>query len=316
MSSEDKVLIPPRDAQGRQLPPTADVTIGKTLTPFTPAIVAGAPPDDRLPDKFQPFEHLQEVYLPQHNAIVRRYFSDHPDDWKPNIATARSSLRVACTMLDSDNQLIMNLRHHLLFDLLGYGKSNLIVYNGSFNDIAPPVAGHPRVYFYFSQDIESVPHGIPRVDAEYSFRLIKETAATYTKAKATALATLIKEFFIVNGQGIHFTKGKNIYSYNDPTNGYRLMIYAHQQTDAIPIIEKMLQCTEIVYDQHKLTLHEPLKDNTITPPEQLVYEKEIIPPKFRPTANVRFRYAYVQIPLVKKAVYLVDTTHRHTPLVH
>lgn len=136
------------------------------------------------------------------------------------------------------------------------------------------------------------------------------------KAKATTLATLIKEFFVINGEGIQFTKGKNIYRYTDPVNGYRLMIYAHLESDALPIIEKMLECTETVYDQNKLSTHEPLRDNTITPPEQLVYEKEIIPPKFRPNANVRFRYAYLEIPLVKKPIYLVDTTHRHIPLVH
>ncbi|MEH1827389.1 MAG: hypothetical protein V7L22_18835 [Nostoc sp.] len=77
-------------------------------------IVAATPPDDSLPDDFDPFEHLQTVYIPQHNAAVKRFFSDLPDDWKPNIATARSSLRTACTMLDNDNQLMMNLRHHLL----------------------------------------------------------------------------------------------------------------------------------------------------------------------------------------------------------
>lgn len=316
MPDQIPITIPPKDDQGKALPPTSVIATGATLEPFTPTIQAAEPPEDALPENFQPFLHLQEVYLPQHNAAVRLFFSDLPNDWKPNIATARSSLRVACTMLPGENELMTAMRHRLFYDLLGYGNSNLIVYNGSTNDIAPPTSGHPRVYFYFSQDIASVPHGTSRVDAEYSFRLIKETAATYTKAKATTLATLIKEFFIVSGQGIQFAKGKNIYRYNDPANGYRLMIYAHQETDALPIIQKMLECTETVYDQNKLSTHEPLRDNTVTPPEELVYEKEIIPPKFRPNANVHFRYAYVEIPLVKKPVYLVDTTYQHIPLVH
>ncbi|MEH1847706.1 MAG: hypothetical protein V7L25_22680 [Nostoc sp.] len=220
------------------------------------------------------------------------------------------------TIDPGDNELMIAMRHRLLYDILGYGHSNLIVYNGSTNDIAPPLAGHPKIYFYFSQDIASVPHGVTRIDAEYSFRLMKETSATITKAKLTTLATLIKEFFIVNGQGIQFAKGKNIYSYTDVANGYRLRIYAHQESDALPIIEKMLECQEIVYDPSKLTTHEPLKDNTIVPPEQLVYEKEIIPPKYRPNANVHFRYAYAEIPLLKKPIFLVDTTYKHIPLVH
>ncbi|WP_375495397.1 hypothetical protein [uncultured Nostoc sp.] len=314
--ADQGITIPPHDEQGRQFPPNSVISTGDTLTHATTTITAATPPEDALPDNFNPFLHLQEVYLPQHNAAVRLFFSDLPNDWKPNIATARSSLRVACTMLAGENELMTAMRHRLFYDLLGYGNSNLIVYNGSTNDIAPPVAGHPKVYLYFSQDVAGVPHGTTRLDAEYSFRLVKETAATYTKAKATALATLIKEFFLVSGQGIQFTKGKNIYRYSDPVNGYRLMIYANQETDALPVIQKMLECTETVYDQNKLTTHEPLRDNTVTPTEQLVYEKEIIPPKFRPIANVRFRYAYLEIPLVKKPIYLVDTTSKHIPLVH
>ncbi|MEH2139085.1 hypothetical protein [Nostoc sp.] len=310
------VNIPPITDSGGQFPPTSNIATGDSLTHSSTTVTAATPPEDALPENYDPFQHLKQVYYPQHNAAVALYFKDLPTDWKPNIASARSSLRVACTITPDDNELLIAMRHRLFWDLLGYGNSNLIVYNGSTNDIAPPVAGHPKVYFYFSQDIASVPHGTSRLDAEYSFRLIKETAATYTKAKAIALATLIKEFFVVNGQGIQFTKGKNIYSYTDPANGYRLRIYAHQETDALPIIQKMLECTETVYNQNKLNTHEPLRDNTVTPVEQLVYEKEIIPPKFRPIANVRFRYAYVEIPLVKKPVYLVDTTYKHIPLVH
>ncbi|MEI1375987.1 hypothetical protein PQG02_06955 [Nostoc sp. UHCC 0926] len=312
---DDKIYIPPDT--WRDDHKTSVIATGATTTPIpTPTVTAATPPEDGLPDNFDPFQHLKEVYRPQHNAAVRLFFSDHPDDWKPNIATARASLRVACTIDPGDNELMIAMRHRLLFDILGYGNSNLVVYNGSKNDIAPPVDGHPKVYFYFSQDIESVPVGSTRADAEYSFRLMHETAATITQAKLTALATLIKQHFVVEGVSIHFTKGKNIYRYSDPINGYRLMVYAHLQTDALPIIEKMLECQEIAYDENLLSIHTPEKSNTTTPVEKLVYGKEVKPPKFRPNANVRFRYAYVEIPLVKKPIYLVDTTHRHIPLVH
>ncbi|MEH1780095.1 MAG: hypothetical protein V7L26_13425 [Nostoc sp.] len=301
---------------GGQFPPTSVIATGATLTPATATVTAATPPEDALPDDYDPFQHLKQVYYPQHNAAVSLFFNDLGSDWKPNIATARSSLRVACTITPDDNELLIAMRHRLFWDLLGYGNSNLVVYNGSVNDIAPPVDGHPKISFYFSQDIASVPNGTARLDAEYSFRLMTETAATITKAKLTALATLIKEFFVVSGLGIQFAKGKNIYRYSDPAHGYRLMIYAHQESDALPIITAMLECQELTYDANKLSTHEPLRDNTVTPTEQLVYEKEIIPPKFRPNANVRFRYAYAEIPLVKKPIYLVDTTGRYIPLVH
>jgi hypothetical protein len=254
------VQIPPKDESGVQLPPTSVIATGATLTPSTTTVTAATPQEDALPDDYDPFQHLKQVYYPQHNAAVALFFNDLGSDWKPNIATARSSLRVACTITPDDNELLIAMRHRLFWDLLGYGNGNLIVYNGSKNDIAPPVDGHPKICFYFSQDAASVPPSTTKLDAEYSFRLMHETSATITKAKLISLATLIKEFFVEAGIGIQFTKGKNIYRYSDPANGYRLMVYANQETDALPIIEKMLECQEITYDANKLSTHEPKLD--------------------------------------------------------
>ncbi|MEH1849288.1 MAG: hypothetical protein V7L25_31040 [Nostoc sp.] len=92
--SEDKIFVP--DHKWTDAKPQSVIATGETTTPTTSTVTAGDPPEDKLPDDFDPFQHLKEVYLPQHNAAVRLFFSDHPDDWKPNIATARSSLRVAC----------------------------------------------------------------------------------------------------------------------------------------------------------------------------------------------------------------------------
>ncbi|MEH2136846.1 hypothetical protein [Nostoc sp.] len=312
--ADDKIFVP--DYTWTVAKPGSNISSGATVQTFTPSVNAATPLEDSLPDNFDPFEHLQQVYIPQHNAAVRLYFSDLPNDWKPNIATARSSLRTACTMLDGDNQLMMNLRHHLLFDLLGYGKSDLIVYNGSRNDILPPVDGHPIVKFYFSQDIESVPHGQNRTDAEYSFRLMNETATTFTKANAMTLATKVKQHMIVSNQGIMFTKGKNIYLYRDEMHGYRLKLYGNQEADAIDLITRMLECQDLAFDENKLTVSTPKKSNTVTPATVEVYGKEVKKNRYRPIDNVRFRYAYVEVPLLKKPIYLVDTTYRHTPLVH
>ncbi|MHC5824249.1 MAG: hypothetical protein ACYT04_52535, partial [Nostoc sp.] len=194
MTDAFQKTVPAQTSQGVQVPPTSVIPSGEPLThPVIGSITPAVPSEEALPDDYDPFQHLKQVYYPQHNAAVALYFSDLPTDWKPNIATARSSLRVACTISPDDNELLIAMRHRLFWDLLGYGNSNLVVYNGSTNDIAPPVEGHPKICFYFSQDVASVPHGTTRLDAEYSFRLLKETPATITKAKLTTLATLIKE---------------------------------------------------------------------------------------------------------------------------
>ncbi len=318
-SNGPNVKVPAYDnpETGEVIAPKSVIATGATITPFVPVVTAATPLEEELPEGFDPFAHLKEVYIPQHNAAVRLFFSDLASDWKPNIATARSSLRVACTINPDDNELMIAMRHRLLFDLLGWGQSNLVVYNGSKNDLAPLVAGHPKICFYFSQDAQSIVTGAKKLDAEYSFRLMHETSATITKAKLTTLATLVKELFVIANLGIHFTKGKNIYSYYDPINGYKLRIYANTESEALPIIEKLLESQEIAYDQSKLTRHEPEKSNiNVVPVQQMVYGTETPVPAYRPIANVRFRYCYASIPLVKKPIYLVDTTGVHKPLIH
>ncbi|MEH2319002.1 hypothetical protein [Nostoc sp.] len=110
------------------------------ITSSQPAYAATLPHTDdvlsdqsKLPDDFDPFKHIQSQYIPLHNELVNHWFHDTTiaapgGNWFPNLASPRSSSRVACTMTPHDNQLIMMMRHHLFFDLLGYGKTDLFLY--------------------------------------------------------------------------------------------------------------------------------------------------------------------------------------------
>ncbi|MEH1940091.1 MAG: hypothetical protein V7L01_07730 [Nostoc sp.] len=276
-------------------------------------ITPAPPPNDKLPDNFDSFEHLQKTYIPQHNGLVQKYFSDLGDDWKPNIASSRSALRVACTMTDNDNQLIMNLRHHLLFDLLGYGKKDLGIFYGiPAEHFQESVDGKPQVFLYFSQDAASVPPGEKKVEAEYSFRLMNETPATMTPVKAIALAKKIKTQLVSAGQGVVFTKGKNIYKYYHEEHGYRLQVYGNTETDTQDIITRLLKCQDILYDENRLVVSTPKKASiTNQTGTQLVYGKQKKKPRYRPVSNVRFRYAYMYLRGNERPIYLVDVTGRH-----
>ncbi|WP_392533757.1 hypothetical protein [Nostoc sp. C117] len=307
--------IPPRDEQGKQLPPTSNIPTGEPLDASTPSVVANTPPVDSLPDDFKPFDHLQAVYIPQFNVLVRRFFGDLPDDWKPNIATARSSLRVACTMLNEDNHAMMYLRSSLFFDLLGYGRKDLIVYHGAVDSLTQPVDGHPKVVFYFSQNKADVGVDEQFVDMECSFRLMTETPETFTKENALAIANQVKTEMTTGGKGITFIKGKNIYNYKHEEKGYRLLIRGSTEADSIDLIQRLLRIQEVAFDENRLSVSEPKKSNTTTPTTHTVYGKTIKKPRFRPTATLHFRYAYVEVPGLKNNIFLVDTTHRHTALV-
>ncbi|MEH2138687.1 hypothetical protein [Nostoc sp.] len=287
---------------------------------MTKIIVPASPPEDSLPDNFDPFEHLQAVYIPQHNAAVALYFKDLPTDWKPNIASPRSALRVACTMTDNDNQLMMNLRHHLLFDLLGYGKSGLSIFYGSKENYDPPVVGHPKIVFYFSQDIASVPVGGTVYDAECSVRLMKlQNTSEDLLQKLIEIANEVKTKFVHESSGIIHAKGNLCVSYHDTVNGFAKgsKILANAETSAINIYQLICDCIDIVFDETKITVHDPKKPSTVGIPTttQLIMGKTRKLRAYRPVVNVRFRYAYAIIPGNPSPTFLVDTTHRYKPLV-
>lgn len=285
--------------------------------PITPAI----PNYDNLPNNFDPFEHLQKIYIQQHNAVVKLYFKDLPSDWKPNIGNARNSLRVACTMIDADNQLMMNLRHHLLFDLLGYGRKNLILYYGSNENIEPPVVGHPKIVFYFSQDSASLPPGQDhKADAEYSVRLMSlENTSIDLKAKLIEIATEIKTQFLSSNQGIILTKGNLAVGYRDSKHGFSIgrRILSNTEADAIDIYKRMCNVIDVPFDEEKITVSNPKKASTIgaVTETQVIMGETRKKNAYRRVINVRFRYAYALIPGKPQPVFLVDTTYRYTPLV-
>ena len=284
-------------------------------------IIPKVPPTDALPDGFEPFEHLQKIYIPQHNALVKRYFSDLADDWKPNIASARSSLRVACTMVDSDNQLMMSLRHHLLFDLLGYGKKGLALFYGSRENQEPSVVGHPKIVFYFSQDSASLPLGQDyKADAEYSVRLMKlQNTSLDLHTKLVEIATEIKTQFLLDKKGIILTKGNLSIIYKDPINGFAngRRILSNTEEDAIDIYRRICNVIDVPFDELKITLGNPKKPSTVgaVTQTQVIMGKTRKKRAYRRVTNVRFRYAYCEIPGEPQPVFLIDTTYRYNALV-
>ncbi|MFN6565453.1 MAG: hypothetical protein RMY28_037410 [Nostoc sp. ChiSLP01] len=269
-----------------------------------------------LPDNFSSFEHLQDMIRINHNKIVREYFNDlGGDDWEPEITSTRGQLRVACTMLDNDTAAMTLMRQYFFYETLGYGRSNLAVIHGSTEKFEAPVEGHPKILLYFSQDMESIPKGYDKVDAEISFRIMNETQATFTEAKARALGVKIKQQFIQNGKGIVFTKGKDIYSYVDKSNGYRMRVYSTTETDAIDVVQRALECQNLTYNKNNLTKHEPKKTSNPKPGKHLVYGKQRPKKRYRPIANVRFRYATCEVPGLNKEIVLYDTTNKLPAIV-
>ncbi len=274
-----------------------------------------------LPDDFDPWEHLQKQYNTQHNLLVRKYFSDHDDNWVPNIGDPRSSLRTAVTMQDGDNDAIRSMRHSFFYDLLGYSRKNLLIYHGSIENLEPPVEGHPKIVFYFSQDSGSVPATQDyKADAEYSLRLMDlENTSTNLHSKLVEIANEIKTQFVDAKQGIILTKGNLAVGYKDSKHGFSngRRILTNTEADAIDIYRRMCNVIDAPFDEEKITVSNPKKPSTVgaVTETQVILGKTRKKRAYRRVVNVRFRYAYALIPGEPNPVFLVDTTQRYTPLV-
>lgn len=267
----------------------------------------------QLPENFGSFEHLQKVYRQQFNQQVKEYFQDLGETWEPEVNTPRGSLRVACTMLDDDSAEMMSLRHSLFYDVLGYGKHGLVKYWGKVENESPVVTGHPKIIFYFSQDAAATPENQKPADAEYSLRLINETQATFTPAKAREIAREIKNEFLVGQQGITLVKGKIRISMNDPENGFttRQGILCNQESDAIDIYQRMYRVIDAAFNLDLITNTTPKKQSTTQTGTHLVYGKTRKKRAYRPINTVRFRYSFAEIAGLINPVWLVDTTYRY-----
>jgi hypothetical protein len=273
-----------------------------------------------LPDNHNPKEFLQDVFKKSANKEVALFFSDLGENWEPSLADGRSQLRLACTHQESDTVAMTQLRHALLYDVLGYGRHGLVQFHGSKDGQAPSVVGHPKLYFYFSQDAQSVPSEYSKADAEYSVRLMTlENTSSNLRSKLIEIANEIKTQFIEAKRGIILTKGNLSVSYIDKIHGfdYASKILTNNESDGIDIYRKMCNVIDVPFDETKITVNNPKKASTIglSSGTQIIMGKTRKKPAYRRVVNVRFRYCYVKIPGETNPVFLVDTTYRNNALV-
>ena len=280
-----------------------------------------------LPSNFNSFEHLQDMIRKSHNKLVRDFFNDlGGEDWKPNLSTNRANLRVASTMLDSDTATMTLMRLYYFYDVIGYGRKGLATFYGSRFDTAPPVAGHPQLFFVFSQDESATPPEESPIQHEKSIRLMKYACASggslraITKANMTEIAKEIKSNFISKGQGITFTTGNKSATYKDYDNGFVRGDYllVNSRSDATQIYQKICQVIDINFDQDKLTVTSSDKksDTTATAGKVKILDKNVQNRRYRPVAKLKFRYAYLSLGNLVPPIFLLDTTLQKPSLVN
>ncbi|OYD90599.1 hypothetical protein CDG76_30715 [Nostoc sp. 'Peltigera membranacea cyanobiont' 210A] len=269
-------------------------------------------------------EHLQQTYRTEFNRRVDRFFRDV--EGNGDLSSPRGSLKLACRIADDDNDAIMNMRHNLFFNVIGYSRKNLAVVYGSKFDTAPPVAGHPQLFLYFSQDGAAQPSDEPLIEHEKSCRLMNFSCTsegvkpTITKADMTAIANEIKTLFLDNKKGITYTTGNKSASYTDPDNGFAKGNYllVNSKADAVNIYTKMCNAIDVPFKgESHIVLNDPDKASTTTATagKTTILGKQRNNRRYRPIAILRFRYAYISLGNLIPPVFLIDTTFRNQSLV-
>jgi hypothetical protein len=211
------------------------------------------------------------------------------------------------------------MRTLLLYFQLGYIRNGLALFYGSRENQEPTVAGHPKINFYFSQDMESVPSGANRADLECSFRLMDyKNTSSNLKTKLLQIGTQIKTEFVDAKKGIVLTKGNLLVSYKDPENGFPngSKILCNSESDAIDIYQRMCRVGDIIFNNDLVTVHDPKKSSSsgTNSGTQIILGKTRTKRSYRRVVNVRYRYAYATIPGEPNPIFLHDTTGRYITL--
>lgn len=278
-----------------------------------------------VPDNFDSFEHLQQTYRTEFNRRVDRFFNDVNGNGDLN--SVRGSLKLACRIVDNDNDAVMSMRRNLFMDLIGYSRKNLAIVYGSKFDTAPPVAGHPQLFLHFSQDGAAQPSDEPLIEHEKSCRLMKFSCASggiqpaITKSNMIAIANEIKTLFLDAKKGITYTTGNKSASYTDPENGFPKGNYllVNSKNDATDIYSKMCNAINVPFKgSSHIVLNDPDKPSTTTATagKTTILGQQRNNRRYRPVAVLRFRYAYISLGNLVSPVFLVDTTLRNQSLVN
>lgn len=234
--------------------------------------------------------HLRSFLRQAYNAEVRNYFKTQDTSNLPQNDTGKNSAMRACLITPTDSLLLINTKVMTFRFTVQRVHLRPNVYALPNADI-DALTFAPQVKLYFSQDDGAVPEGKTKIDAEISFRLTGESETTYTPAKAQLLATEIKNHF-GGSTGFKWNKGKVICVYEDKQHGYHLRIYAQNYEEGERVIRQVLAIRSHSFNGEHFSYSTPQRQSANNPTERrMVYGKQRLKPRWRPTASVRFRYA-------------------------
>lgn len=262
-----------------------------------------------LPNNFSSWEHLQTVLMQVQNRIVRNEFNDvGGDDWDEDITTPRGSLRVACTLKDTDSALETKLKLDLFYFCLGKGKAlHPDMYAIPITTFRTLRRHKPQVHLMF-KEVTNIRNADP-LQSQISFRIMDEN---FTIGEATTLANKIKAEFMSSG-GYLWHKGRLMCAYSDHDQGYQLQLLCRDEAEGKRLTTDVLALRNHTPKWKHFTINRTEDEAgryTTAPPNKIILGQSHEQPVERPIHNSRFQYAELSIDGMKKPVILCDRSNR------
>lgn len=267
-----------------------------------------------LPNDFNSWEHFQKIWMRTHNRNVREQFSDVGDEnWDPDINTPRASLRLACTMVDTDT-VQQCLARWLFFhgDVRQWEQFNEPVYGIPVGTWHESRKFKPQIRLFFREDLDQVEEGYHPLKGEINFRLMDESSEEISMFKLENIARQIKTEFGAKG-GFRWHRGKYLLCYNDAPKGYKLHVLSYSEADGKEVIQKVLNLQNHTPNWSRLTVAQnasPRDAFPTVPNRETILGKSRRLPRRRPSGYVRFQHATCAIWGLTKPVALYDRTYR------
>lgn len=268
-----------------------------------------------LPEPFSDIEHLQLVVRRELNRDIREHFRDLHDEngnWEPEIATTRGQMLRALLHEDSDPIQVTVARMMLYY--FTYNKQQETPSIIQMEDrLYEDFNYRPEIKLSFYQSRRDTQEGDPPSTGEITYKLMDETSNTITPAKVRTLAERIKTLFTEPGLFV-WHKGKHKYTYLDIPNGYDFRLLAINENEAKRIVEQVLDIERKTPDWNNLALHESKRSHNNASQTKYIYGKNRKVPRWRPTVDVKFRYASIKIHGIPRPISIVDSRNGVTAI--
>lgn len=254
-----------------------------------------------LPQGFNEYEHLMDLFRREQNKAVKAWFKNQDDD---DVSTPKASLKHACLIKDADNVGIVQIRMWLFEFIVGRTQSiQAPIYGIPAQEYQRNTKFKPQVKLFFKEKFSTELTERYPATGEITFRLIDESSESISRAKAEKLAKDIKREF--TSPTFIWEKGWYKYTYKDIDLGYDFCLLVKSKAEGERIVRKVLEIQSHTFKNNNQQFIEHDKTYSLNPTTHKVYGRTVKKPIERPRVDVRFRYAQLIIHGQVNAVNLV-----------